>query len=56
MPVDDTHFRTVVNVALSRQFLGWIMALGDGIRIVSPETVVAKMREEIRRLSEQYGM
>ena len=55
MPVDDTHFRTVVNVALSRQFLGWIMALGDGIRIVSPETVVAKMREEIQRLSEQYG-
>ncbi|MBQ6545164.1 MAG: WYL domain-containing protein [Lachnospiraceae bacterium] len=56
MPVDDTHFRTVVNVALSRQFLGWIMALGDGIRIVSPETVVAKMQEEIRRLSGQYGV
>lgn len=55
MPVDDTHFRTVVNVALSRQFLGWIMALGDGIRIVSPDTVVEKMREEIQRLSGQYG-
>ncbi|MBQ1317919.1 MAG: WYL domain-containing protein [Lachnospiraceae bacterium] len=55
MPVDDTHFRTVVNVAVSRQFLGWIMALGDGIRIVAPDTVVEKMREEIQRLSEQYG-
>lgn len=54
VPVDDEHFRTVVNVAVSNQFLGWIMALGDGIKIVSPDTVVAKMRAEANRLAEQY--
>ena len=53
-PVDENHFRAHVNVAVSSQFLGWIMALGKGIRIVSPEPVVAQMKAEIRRLSEQY--
>ena len=54
-PVDENHFRTVVNVAVSNQFLGWIMALGGGIKIVSPDTVVDQMKAEIRRLSMQYG-
>ena len=53
-PVDKDHFRTTVNVAVSNQFLGWIMALGDGIKIVSPDSVVEQMRAEIRRLTEQY--
>ena len=54
VPKENGHFRTVVTVAVSRQFFGWVMALGDGIRIVSPENVVTQMQEEIRRLSEQY--
>ena len=53
-PVDQEHFRTVVNVAVSRQFLGWVIALGDGIRITSPESVVETMRKEIERLAAQY--
>lgn len=53
-PIDDEHFRTVVNVAVSNQFLGWIMALGDGIKIVSPDSVVEQMRAEAKRLTEQY--
>ena len=53
-PIDENHFRTSVNVSISRQFLGWIMALGSGIKIVAPDRVVNQMREEIRRLSSQY--
>ena len=53
-PVDENHFRTTVNVAVSNQFLGWIMALGDGIKIVSPDSVMEQMRAEIRRLTKQY--
>ena len=56
VPKGDDHFRTVVTVAVSKQFLGWVMALGDGIRIVSPENVVSQMQDEIRRLSMQYGL
>ena len=54
MPVDEDHFRTIVNVAVSNQFLGWIMAVGSGLRITAPESVVDKMLAEVRRLSEEY--
>jgi len=54
VPVDDDHFQVSVNVSLSNQFLGWVMAVGDGVRIVAPSKVLDLMKEEIRRLSEQY--
>ena len=53
-PVDAGRFRTTVNVTISPQFIGWIVALGRSLRIIGPEAVVERMREEIRRLSEQY--
>ena len=55
IPVDDRHFRTTVNVALSNQFLGWIFALGDQLKIVSPASVVDLMREKIREMGHNYN-
>ena len=54
VPVDENHFEAKVNVAVSAQFFGWIMALGDGIRITGPGSVLQKMRAEARRLAAQY--
>ena len=51
---DDEHFTANVDVAVSRQFLGWIIALGKGVKIIGPESVVDRMKEEISRLVEQY--
>ena len=53
-PVDADHFRTSVVVAVSSQFLGWIMALGDGVKIIGPDKVVDRMKEEIRLISKMY--
>ena len=53
-PADEDHFRTVVNVTVSNPFLGWIMSLGEDIRIVSPESVVEMMSKEAQRLAAQY--
>ena len=53
-PVGDDKFRITVSVAVSPQFLGWIIALGDGVKIVGPEEVVEGMQQETRRLAEQY--
>ena len=53
-PVDADHFRTSVVVAVSSQFLGWIMALGDGVKIIGPNKVVTRMKEEIRLISKMY--
>lgn len=55
IPAGEDHFRTSVNVAVSRQFLGWIIALGDGVKIVSPASVVEQMKKEIDRLTRQYS-
>lgn len=52
--VDDQHVKTTVNVAISNQFLGWIMSLGDGIQVLGPESVVTSMKEEIQRLYNLY--
>lgn len=54
-PVDGTRFRTTVTVAVSRQFLGWIIALGGGVKIVGPDEVTDQMRAEAARLVSQYG-
>lgn len=54
VPSDETHFTVNVNVAVSRQFLAWVIALGEGVKIVEPESVVRQMREEVERLMRQY--
>ena len=55
VPIDEDHFEAKVEVAISAQFFGWIMALGEGITIVGPEPVVNRMREEVQRLNRQYA-
>ena len=54
VPVDDGHFEAGVNVAVSPQFFGWLMALGPGIRLTGPTPVVRQLKEEVRRLSRAY--
>jgi predicted DNA-binding transcriptional regulator YafY len=54
VPVDDEHFEVNVKVAVSRQFIGWVIALGEGVKITEPENVVEQMRKEIYRLNKQY--
>lgn len=54
LKVDDEHFRVVVKVAASSHFIHWIMALGDGAKIIGPESLVEEVKKEIRRLSQQY--
>ena len=56
VPDGDEYFNVNVNVAVSSQFIHWIMALGDGATIVSPEYVVDNVKEEIKRLCVQYNV
>lgn len=54
--IDEGHFTVNVKVAVSSQFLAWVMALGEKVTIIAPEEVVGRMREEILRLGRQYGV
>ena len=53
--VDREHFAVNVRVAVSRQFLAWVMALGEGARVVEPQAVVCQMKKEAKRLMQQYN-
>lgn len=54
IPVDKDHFSVTVRVAVSRQFLSWVMALGEGAKIIGPDAVVKQVQSEVKRLAEQY--
>ena len=53
-PVDEEHFEVRVDVVLSDQFLGWVIALGEGVTITGPEEVVGRMSEIGKKLSKKY--
>lgn len=53
--LDDKRFVVNVEVSVSRQFLAWIIGLGEGVKLAGPESVVQMMNEEIDRLVKQYN-
>ena len=55
IPADPEHFTVNVTVMVSSVFLGWVFSLGERVKILGPEEVVEKMREEGERLVRQYG-
>ncbi len=54
LPAGEDRFRVAVRVAVSPQFFGGIIGLGEGVRIAAPKQVTEQMKEEIRRLAERY--
>ena len=53
--LNEKQFVATVDVAVSRQFMAWVIGLGDGAEIIGPGSVVDEMRKEIKRLAGQYG-
>lgn len=54
IPKDDKHFAVNVDVKVSGPFFGWIISLGEGVKIVAPDEVVEKMKAVVERLKRQY--
>lgn len=54
VPKDENHCTLRLKVAMSSHFLSWIFALGSKVKIVGPESVMVRVREEIDRLNSQY--
>ncbi len=51
---DANRFYAHVEVAVSPQFFGWIASLEGALTITAPQTVVAKMKNLIKKLNENY--
>ena len=45
---------TSVDVAVSDQFLGWIFALGPGVKLLGPTDVVESFRKELKEMTGLY--
>ena len=56
IPADEEHFTVNVTVHISNQFLSWVISLGEGVKIVSPDEVVNRLKKEVERLTGQYGV
>lgn len=49
-PRNDGTFLVNVDVIVSNQFLGWLFGLGDGIKIISPISVIARYKEAAQHI------
>lgn len=56
IPADKEHFTVNVTVHISNQFLAWVISLGEGVKIISPDEVINRLKKEVERLAGQYGV
>lgn len=54
IPADAEHFRVNVKVSVSNQFYGWLFGLGSDVKILAPENVVKRMKEELGNINKLY--
>lgn len=51
---DEDHILVRVNVAVSRQFFGWLTGLGSSVKIQSPEKTVIEYKEYLEEILRNY--
>lgn len=54
VPLDENHFYTHVEAAVSPQFLGWAASLGSKAKITGPRNVVEQMQQLTQDLAKMY--
>ena len=53
--IDENTIQARVNVAVSRQFFGWITGLGNIVKIEAPGRVVEQYRDYLGEIIERYS-
>ena len=54
-PVGEKEIRVRANVAVSRQFFGWLTGLGSGVRIVSPPDIREQYQRYLKDILDHYS-
>ena len=54
IPKDSGYFTTHINVVVSQQFIGWLVGIGEGITVLSPDSVLQRLQAEAERLKRLY--
>ena len=54
-PDGENRSEVIVNVAISKQFFGWIASLGRWVKITGPDDVVEEMKTFVQKLADTYN-
>ena len=54
VPDEDNYYHVHVKIAVSPQFFGWLTGLGEGMEIVSPESVRKEYTAFLRSILKKY--
>ncbi|MBP3451667.1 MAG: WYL domain-containing protein [Agathobacter sp.] len=54
-PAGENRSEVIVNVAVSKQFFGWIASLGRWVKITEPDEVVEEMKTFVQKLADAYN-
>lgn len=52
---DNEHFTVNVDVAVSNQFIGWVVGLGDSVEVVSPPEVRTQIKDYLTNICATYN-
>ncbi len=55
IPYDGDHFTVTIRTAVNVQFFAWLSGLGDGVRILEPQSAIDAMREHLDSVRRLYG-
>ena len=55
IPYDEDHFTVTIRTAVNVQFFAWLSGLGDGVRILEPQSAIDAMREHLDSVRRLYG-
>ena len=52
--LDDEHFKVKLDVELSGQFYGWLLGLGNKVKIIEPDSVITTSTEYLDKVRMMY--
>lgn len=52
--LDEEHVKVTVAMSVNDHFLGWVLALGDGVELIGSELALEKMKDFVNRAYKKY--
>ncbi len=52
--IDDEHFKAIINIEVSPQFMGWILSFGDEAEILAPKEVRKEISDLVTKIKKLY--
>ena len=53
-PLKDGRLRMVLRVADTNELVGWLLSFGGQVKVVSPESLTGKVRDEAKKVFGSY--